>query len=308
MKTILVPTDFSECSASAYTYAAMLAEKTKATIYLLHILDIPVPSQATANGGETTADTHFMMQMMKLTRSRMSKIRNGKTFKNADVKEVIEVGSIQEKIFSAAKKYKADILIMGTHGVNGLRPAFIGTNAEKVVRDVQIPVLSIKHIAKNPKIRTILFATDFSKETEYVLPAISRIADLFGAKLVLTKIVTPAKFESTMETENQIESFRVKSELYNYSTHIYYARDKEDGIRQVADRLGADIIALGTHGRHGLAHLFKGSISEGVVNHASLPVLTINFHKKQMNTIKESGTARKTKKYESDLLYQIPSV
>lgn len=308
MKTILVPTDFSECSASAYNYATMLAEKTKATIYLLHILDIPVPSQSTANGRETTADTHFMMEMMKLTRSRMSKIRNGKTFKNTDVKEIIEVGSIQTKIFDAAKKYKADIIIMGTHGVNGLRPAFIGTNAEKVVRDVEIPVLSIKHTVKNPRIGTILFATDFSKETEYVLRAISRIADLFGAKLVLTKIITPAKFESTMETEKQTESFRMKSELYNYSTHIYYARDKEDGIRQVADRLGANMIALGTHGRHGLAHLFKGSIAESVVNHASLPVLTLNFHKKQMS---EKARIRPQKKMipdELDWTYQIPSV
>ena len=108
MKSILVPTDFSECAASAYSYAALLGEKTKATIFLLHVLDIPFPSQSVSGSESATrVDTHFMMELMNLTRLRMKKVRNGKTFKSAEVKEVIEVGSIPDKIFDAAKKYNA---------------------------------------------------------------------------------------------------------------------------------------------------------------------------------------------------------
>ena len=120
-------------------------------------------------------------------------------------------------------------------------------------------------------------------------------------------MVTPNKFETTSETEKQIEKFRSKSALYDYSVSIYYADSKEDGIRYAAESSGADIIALGTHGRHGLAHLFKGSIAEDVVSHASLPVLTLNFHKKLMES-KATVQKKKIHRYDSDLLYQIPSV
>jgi hypothetical protein len=67
------------------------------------------------------------------------------------------------------------------------------------------------------------------------------------------------------------------------------------------------MIALGTHGRHGLAHLFRGSVAEDVVSHASLPVLTINFHKKLLN-YRTPVQGKKVRQYDSDFLYQIPSV
>ena len=309
MKTILVPTDFSECSCAAFDYAALIAKRSGAQIYLMHILDIPF-AKTTSTGDVTTdrnSDVPFMMGMMKVTQAKMKKIKSLPVFKDIDVKDVIEVGSIPEKVFSAVKKYKADMIIMGTHGVSGLQEKFIGTNAEKIVRDVDIPVLTVKDRVKNPKIETIIFATDFSREAEYVLPMISNVAILFEARLILTKIITLNDFETTFETDKQIRKFRNKSKVYNYSTDIYYARTKEEGIRHVANKTAADVIALGTHGRHGLAHFFRGSIAEDVVSRASLPVLTINFHKKLMNG-KASSQNGKAHHYDSDLLYQIPSV
>ncbi len=308
MKTILVPTDFSECSASAFEYAALVAKKSGAQIYLIHVVDVPF-AKATSRGDIDTDNSAvpYMMSLMKTTKMKMKKIKSSAIFKNLEVKDVVEIGSIPEKIFDAEKKYKAEMIIMGTHGMNGIQEKFIGTNAEKIVRGARIPVLTIKDNVKNPKIDTIVFATDFSKEAEYVLAAISKIAGLFKARLVLTKVITAGNFETTFETDRQIEQFRAKSKVYSYSAGVYYADSKEEGIRLAAEKSSADIIALGTHGRHGLAHFFRGSIAEDVVSHASLPVLTLNFHKKGMNgTV--SIQREKTHQYDSDFLYQIPSV
>lgn len=306
-KSILVPTDFSECSASAYSYAALLAEKMNATIYLLHVLDIPSPSPSANGKRETRMDTHFMMELMKLTKVRMGKLRNEKIFKGADIQEIVEVGSVPEMIFNAVKKYKVDMVVMGTHGVGGLQEKFIGTNAEKTVRNVEIPVLSVKHGVKNPKLESIVLATDFSKETEEVLPAVSALAGLLKAKLILTKIITINNFETSFEVQKHIEKFRSKNKAFSYTTSVYYAKSKEEGIRQSADTLGVDMIALGTHGRHGLSHFFRGSVAEDVVSHASLPVLTINFRKSTASS-KSKNQVRRVRQYDSDFLYQIPSV
>ena len=228
-------------------------------------------------------------------------------FKNSDVQEIIEVGSIPERIYNAVKKYRIDMIVMGTHGVNGLQEKFIGTNAEKIVRNVEIPVLSVKHIVKNPKLDTIVFATDFSKEAEVIFPVISNISKLLNARLILTKIITISDFETTDETENKIQNFRTKNKLNNFSVSIYYAKSKEHGIRNSVGKLEGDMIALGTHGRNGISHFFRGSVAEDVVSHASLPVLTLNFRKPNI-VLKTVNKGSKIKRYESDFLYQIPSV
>ena len=199
------------------------------------------------------------------------------------------------------------MIVMGTHGVTGFQESFMGSNAERVIRNAEIPVLSVKTKMKSSKIDSIIFATDFSAETELVLPAISKLSELFKARLVLMKIITMVDFQSTHEAEKQMEAFRKKTKLYNYSTQIYYAYSREEGIRSFSENAGADIIALGTHGRHGLAHFFKGSIAEEVVNHASLPVLTLNFHKKFLKT-PVKGKPNQKVKGDPTLVYQIPSI
>jgi len=295
MKNILVPTDFSQCAANAYNYAALLAEKTGAVIHLFHTLDIPSSIQATT-GKDTTAttgDVQYMMGLMKLTKNRMKKTRNNKVFKDLRINEIIAIGNITGKISAAVKQYKIDLIVMGTHGLSGMQGNIIGSNSEKVVRNADIPVLTVKDSIKEPKIKKILFGTDFSGETKHVLRAVSNITKIFGAELILAKVVTLNDFESTHETEEQINEFRKKSKLFNYTTKIYYAHSREEGIRNVAETLKADIIAMGTHGRHGLARLFQGSVAEEVVSHSALPVLTINLQKKLMGAAVNKEKKRK---------------
>lgn len=58
---------------------------------------------------------------------------------------------------------------------------------------------------------------------------------------------------------------------------IYNDLKVERGIMNYAKSQNADLIALGTHGRKGLAHFLTGSLSEGLVNHAKRPVLTFKI-------------------------------
>lgn len=310
MKNILVPSDFSPCSAAAYSYASLLADKTGATITLLNVLDVPFSNQATTGNvdSETAGDTVYMMTLLKLTRNRMSKIRSGKYFKDHEVNELVLLGTVPETVSEVVRKKKIDLVVMGTHGSSGFHERFIGSNAEKVVRNADVPVLTVKSEVKNPKIDKILVATDFSKEAEILLPTISQIADTLNAKMILTKIVTVSDFESTHESELQIEAFRNKCRMYNFTTKIYYSYSREEGIRRAADSMGASMIAMGTHGRHGLAHLFKGSIAEEVVNHAAIPVLTLNFHKRLTEKRKNNSKTKRSSRTEYDWTLQIPSI
>ena len=96
------------------------------------------------------------------------------------------------------------------------------------------------------------------------------------------KVVTRIDFETTRETQKSINRFKKIADAQEYPAFIYYDDVKQEGIRRYANIVQADMIALGTHGRHGLTLFFNGSIAEDLVNHSLLPVLTINIHKKLM--------------------------
>ncbi|MBI3501406.1 MAG: universal stress protein [Bacteroidetes bacterium] len=311
MKTILVPTDFSECSEAAFSYAALIAKKTGAQILLLHVLDVPHvrPSVAGAIDAATTADVPYMMGMMKVTKAKMKKIMSDPVFKNCNVKDNIEIGFIAQKVNEAVKKHKADMIVMGTHGTQGLDEFFLGSNAERVVRNAEVPVLSVKEKIKNLKLETIMYASDFSEEALAVFPIVKQLAETLKTKINLMKVITRTDFETTRETKKHIHRFQRLANAFDYPVFIYYDDVKQEGIRRYANVIGADIIAIGTHGRHGLSHFFKGSIAEDTVNHSSLPVLTINFRKK-INGAKKAveKNGRQNREKENSLSYQIPSI
>ena len=65
----------------------------------------------------------------------------------------------------------------------------------------------------------------------------------------------------------------------SYTIDIYNDKVEEDGIIFFAQDIGANLIALATHGRSGLLHLLSGSIAEDIVNHAKRPVWTFRLKK-----------------------------
>ena len=61
------------------------------------------------------------------------------------------------------------------------------------------------------------------------------------------------------------------------NTHIYNDTSVEKGILNFANEINANLIGMGTHGRKGISHFFNGSISEDLVNHANMPVMTFKI-------------------------------
>ena len=297
MKTILVPTDFSECANNALRFAAFTAQKTGATINLLHVLEVPmVGSQGSIDG--TIDDVPYMMDLLKATRAKMKKLLSLPYMKKVRVVHKIETGNITNSILKAAKKDHADLILMGTHGAKGIQEIFVGSNAEKIAQNSSIPVITIKDEIVEPKTEKIVFATDLSEECESVFPEVEKISKLLGAKLEIVKIVTRLQFETTKKSERIIAKLKNKFKNSDFSASVYYDFNKQQGIRRFAHSKGADIIALGTHGRHGLSHFFNGSLAEELVNHSSIPVLTINVNRNFSHVIEEhsyNGEIRRNK-------------
>jgi hypothetical protein len=104
---------------------------------------------------------------------------------------------------------------------------------------------------------------------------VKTLQNFFDAKLHLVFINTPAFFRRDTDTVPQLEKFAKRFMLKNYTLNVFNDMTEEDGIINFSKMQQADMVAMRTHGRKGLAHLGFGSIAEDVVNHIDCPIWTM---------------------------------
>ena len=123
----------------------------------------------------------------------------------------------------------------------------------------------------------MVFASDFNDESYYAFEKIKSFADIYDSHIDLLKVITPREFETTRQSAKLMNDFVFKFNLKKYSVNIYNDYNIEQGIIDFSDETNADLVALETHGRTGIAHLILGSLTESLVKHESRPVLSIKM-------------------------------
>ena len=277
MKKIIVPIDFSEYSEYALETAAMIARKNNAEILALHMLEM---SEAilTRTGTDMQMETMFFLQ---LAEKKFDDFLKKDYLKGLKVSPIVKHFRVFSEVNEVAEEYGADLVVMGSHGASGIKEFFIGSNTEKVVRHSNIPVLIIKHNPILTDFEKVVFACDFSEEA--ITPYINaqKLFKKLDSKVHLIYVNLPnERFKSTSEMETKVFSFLKKAEgnLDNYGKVKFYSDYTiEQGILNYANSIGADLVALATHGRTGFLHLLEGSITEDLANHSVLPVMTFKI-------------------------------
>ncbi len=279
MKKILVPIDFSEYSEYALQVAAIIAKQQDAEIVVLHMLGLS-EAVLTKNEGQEVAEALYYM---KLAEKRFETFLDKEYLKGIKVSETVQNYKIFSEINDVANENDADLIVMGSHGTSGLREeVFIGSNTEKVVRTSDIPVLVIKNPVEDFSIKEVVFACDFKIESLRSYHNAMKLFDAFDANIHLLYVNLPGeRFRSSDQMEERVKEFLFKADPGNLEIHdkvIYYSDyTVEGGVFNYSKKIDADIIAIPTHGRRGLAHFFSGSIGEDIANHADKPVMTFKI-------------------------------
>ncbi|QNJ97799.1 universal stress protein [Constantimarinum furrinae] len=273
MKRILVPTDFSDQAENALKIAAQMAAKFNSEIFLLHSMEVPLHL---ANSGDT-GSLPEALYFIKLAKKRFGEIRKKPYLSDTTIHETIGHSEIYNDISKAVEDNNIDLIIMGSHGASGFKEMFIGSNTEKVVRTSKIPVLVIKNDHPKFEINSFVFATDFSEECKKPFQEALNFAQNVDATLHLLYINTPNDFKTSSEAKKIMANFVKGVDTTHYSLHIYNDNSVEKGILNFAKENHVQLIGISTHGRKGLSHFFNGSISEDMVNHANMPVITFKI-------------------------------
>lgn len=278
LRNVVVATDFSPGAVAAVRRAALLPIATGGTLSVVHVVPDAIPSgfrAALVEQGKERLRT-ALVDVSQVEKRRGTKVR---------VETELLSGAPYVAIVRHARQAGADLVVVGRHGAHGVRHAFIGSTAERVVRKGDIPVLVVHQKAIRPY-RRALAAIDLSETSR-------RVADL--ALALLPRKADPLRM---------VHAFHVAFEGWLVGNiREEYRREREDAatvaLRDLATAYAAkgtrcritlregdprvvvlreavvgrcDLVVSGTHARTGVSHALLGSVAEWLVRSAPCDV------------------------------------
>lgn len=280
MERILVLTDFSKIAEKGLEEAVRLAQQMGGAEILL--LNIELSTQGTdfsATGDvyykKDTEEDRFMIALIQKNTQRLKALASQYEGGGVRISPFIEVGPVQEVVDTFVDKRKVDLIVMGTSGENTFEEYFVGNHTEQVIRVANVPVVSVKMTDRPVDVRNIVLATDMNDKALSGIRHIKLFAERLRAHLHLVYVTKSGKLE---QRRADVEEYARKHGLTNFTIGAIEDKDTEDGIKRYASKIGADIIAVITHGRDGLSAMVSHSVAEDVIREASVPVLTVNMN------------------------------
>ena len=194
-------------------------------------------------------------------------------------------------IAEAASEGGAELIVMSTHGRGGLGRLLVGSVAEAVVRQAQVPVLLVRGaLAPRPAgLGRVLVPLDGSEQSETVLGVVGRLAGPLDLGVDLLHVIEPLSPSATAEIALHVDEItrlrqkeadarlaQLRTGLEGRGLRVRYAV-RHGAVVDVIERYAAEesvgLIAMATHGRTGLPRLLFGSVAERCLRQARVPVL-----------------------------------
>lgn len=298
LKRIVIGVDASPESEVAVRHGLNIARHVGADIVLVHAGEIPPAARPAGRA----ADTYELLAREELaeTRRMLEDLRERLSGQGVEVSHMVVPGFPDTGIAEAAIELGAALAVVGTHAATGLKRFLLGSVAESVVRASETDVLVARSGpggAGRGGYGRILVATDFGPACERALTrALMLAAD--GADVELlhcwqapiamdgyapARVTEPAVRDLRAAIVGAIAKEGKALADRNARPGVTLAfRSVESspgsGILARAKEYQPDLIAVGSHGRHGLSRLLLGSVSEKIVRRAHCPVLVAHAH------------------------------
>ena len=294
-KHLLIPLDGSRLAESVLPSAVYLARVTGATVTLLHVIERDAPQEVHGEHHLTNADDAciYLGQVAERTfppEMRLSIVEHVHT---------VEVGNVAQSIVEHVGEFAPDLIVLCSHGSGGLRDFLYGSIAQQVIAIGKTPVLVIEPEGKMPDTgyRRTLIPLDGNPDHEQSIPIVTDLVKACGANLHLLVVVpTPDTL-----TPQQAATGRLLPSTTNailelaQEDAVAYLRDKRDQLKAeglavsaevargdptaaivaTAERIGADLIVLGTHGKAGWDAFWAGSVTPKIADRTQRHLLLV---------------------------------
>lgn len=281
MTKIIVATDFSTRSDRALRRASLLAKATRGSITLVHAVDDDQPRELAEI--ETAEARKLLVAQTDALRS----------VDGVDASHHVAYGDPFQAVAKFADESTCDLVILGPHRRQILKDVFLGTTAERTIRNTGAPVLMANAVPAAPY-QHILIAVDLSQNSADAVrcaaqinwgetPALSVFHGYAAPEHALRGVMSVSEAdlqhylsEAQQRAEAELNAF-LRPLNFRPVRQILEMIDTEPAlmIRRAAKAAGADLIVVGRSERSSLASLLLGSVSEAVLKAAETDVLVV---------------------------------
>ncbi len=275
---ILVPTDLSELSLTAFESAAYLADLMDGTIIPLYVYQ---PDKEGASFPVAPTPPKSITDLEKVLEKKALEYVDEEF-----LEPVIVTKGIPWKIIMEESE-DADMVVMTTHGRSGFSRLFLGSVTERVVRFSKAPVLLVEKASKIKPMNDILLTTDFSDHSLQAFDYARSLVKKTGANVHLVHLINMHDFKKITAFENQVAVIRerlhswvdeylsdikshIKADVFPVSSSIHEA------IVRLTDQKKYNLVVMSTLGHSGLEYLRLGSTAANVLRLVKTAVLSIN--------------------------------
>lgn len=298
LQSLLVPLDGSEFSERTLPLARGLSHATGAALHLAHVHVPHLPDHFLSN-----TQFHFegldMNEYDQQHREREQEYLDGviERFQGGDatIDGVLLEGEIAEEIAAHAVKVDADMVLITTHGHTGVSRMWLGSVADALIRLTHLPLVVIHPVkgsgvpADATAFEHILVTLDGSTLAERILGPATDLAKASGARITLAHVVSPSAvlgarilpilpgdIRAVVEKaqgylENVAEGLREQG--LEVEVKVVEHEAPATAICKLSNELGADVLALATHGYGGFKRALLGSVADKVLRGCPLPLL-----------------------------------
>ena len=305
--SVLVPLDGSTFSEHTLPLAANIARRCNATLNLVHVhvpvVAVTVDEVPMENVDADDARRAAGRAYIEGLEQRLS------TGTGVKVRARLLEGPVDDALCEAIAETGADIVIMTTHGHGGITRLWLGSVADALIHRITVPMLLVRpHDTATPLdiqhgFHRILIPLDGSHLAEQILAPVLALGRPTDAEYTLVQVVNPLvvlgysglvtephlDYEATRQRQDEAEHYlgriseRLRGEGLRVRTRVLLNERPAPAVLHAARDANADLIALATHGRGGLARLMVGSTADKVLRAADCPVL--------LNRPRESSSA-----------------
>lgn len=289
LRSLLIPIDLSRSSERVVGRAALLPLAEGARLTLLHVVPKGLPRDARRRA-EDDARKALDGEAKRLVRTLRGR---------AVVQHVVRVGAPAVEIARQAGAVKAELIVMGRGGGRAVRDVFLGSTAERVIRQGQVPVLVVRLPPRGPYLRPAL-ALDLDQAAHGALvmllrvisPPRPRVALVHAYDAPFQGLIYPSLSAEEAEELRDYHRQKAHHELVrllatglaqagvpprdapSWKFHVRYGAPRTL-IETTVKKLSADLLVLGTHGYSGLAQAFLGTVAGDVLREVACDVLVV---------------------------------
>jgi nucleotide-binding universal stress UspA family protein len=299
LKRILVPLDGTRFGDHALPYAVDLAHRAGAVLELVHVHQHadPDPHLATMPQFQFQhiSDAHEGYDAAAAAAERQSLAEKAAAIEighNIEVRTRLLTGRTDDAILNEARDIVADLIVLSSHGRQGLSRLRKGNVAQMLVEHLNVPALCVRpagDAAPMPlaNLRRVVIPLDGSTHSEQIMDAVLPLLQVLRARPTLLHVVWPRPLLSAgFDPEHRTIVNRQQALDYlREVAHRYRGRMQDPILTAFEDsqpanlidsllQLGEyDMVAMATHGRSGLSRLLLGSVAAEVLEHSNRPVL-----------------------------------